>query len=164
MHAIDDQPQVTRQAQVTLREVNKENLRTILNLKVHPEQEQFVAPNAVSVAQAYFDRERAWFRAIYADDTPVGFLMLYDDPDEPEYFLWRFMIDARYQKMGFGWRALELLVQHVRTRPGAQSLGTSCVPAEGGPGPFYERFGFRYSGEEDEGELVMRLELEPAAG
>lgn len=147
-------------ARVRLCEINKETLRSILNLKVHPEQEQFVASNAVSIAQAYFERERAWFRAIYADDRPVGFLMLYDDPDEPEYFLWRFMIDARYQKMGFGRQALELLVQHVRTRPGAAWLGTSCVPAEGGPGPFYERCGFRYTGEEDEGELVMRLELE----
>lgn len=156
--------EVTRDARVSLREVTKENLRTILKLKVHPEQEQFVAPNAVSVAQAYFDREVAWFRAIYADDTPVGFLMLYDDPHEPEYFLWRFMIDARYQKLGFGWRALELLVDYVRSRPGASWLGTSCVPEEGGPGPFYERFGFRYTGEEDEGELVMRLELEGAAG
>jgi diamine N-acetyltransferase len=155
---------LTRSAAVSLREVTKETLRTILNLKVHPEQEQFVAPNAVSVAQAYFDREVAWFRAIYADDTPVGFLMLYDDPDEPEYFLWRFMIDARYQNLGFGWQALERLGEHVRTRPGAQSLGTSCVPEEGGPGPFYERFGFRYTGEEDEGELVMRLELGSPAG
>lgn len=149
----------SRKSSVSLREVTAETVRTILRLKVTPEQEQFVASNAISIAQAYFQRERAWFRAIYADDTPVGFLMLYDDPQEPEYFLWRFMIDAQYQGMGFGKQALDLLVAHVRTRPGATHLGTSCVPKPGGPCPFYEQYGFRYTGDEDEGELVMRLEL-----
>lgn len=147
------------EAIVSLQEITRETVRTIIALNVKPEQRRFVAPNAVSIAQAYFDREMAWFRAIYAGETPVGFLMLYDNPDESEYFLWRFMIDARYQGFGYGWRALELLVDYVRTRPGAESLGVSCVPEDGGPGPFYERFGFRYTGEEDEGELVMRLDF-----
>jgi diamine N-acetyltransferase len=148
-----------RESLVSLREVTAETVRSIVGLKVLPEQEQFVAPNGLSISQAYFQREQAWFRAIYAGDTPVGFLMLYDDPEEPEYFLWRFMIDAHYQGLGFGKRALDLLVAHVRTRPGATSLGTSCVPKPGGPCPFYERYGFKYTGEEDDGELVMRLEL-----
>jgi diamine N-acetyltransferase len=69
------------------------------------------------------------------------------------------MIDARYQRTGVGRRALELLFEHVRSRPGAKELWTSVVPGEGGPGPFYERLGFVYTGEEDEGELVMRREL-----
>ena len=69
------------------------------------------------------------------------------------------MIDARYQKKGIGQRALELLFEHVRTRPGARVLYTSCVPGKGSPGPFYEKIGFEYTGEEDEGELVMRRNL-----
>ena len=44
---------------------------------------------------------------------------LSDDPETPEYFLWRFMIDARYQSLGFGRQALELVIDHVRTRPSA---------------------------------------------
>ena len=78
---------VNKDSIVSLREVIKENLRNILALEVAPEQKKFVAPNAVSIAQAYFDREIAWFRAIYADETPVGFLMLSDDASMPEYFL-----------------------------------------------------------------------------
>jgi diamine N-acetyltransferase len=99
---------VTRTSTVSLREITSESLRPILRLKVFPEQEKYVASNAVSIAQAYFHRDNAWFRAIYADETPVGFLMLDDRPDEASYFLWRFMIDARYQKFGYGKRALEL--------------------------------------------------------
>jgi diamine N-acetyltransferase len=45
-----------------------------------------VAPNAQSIAQAHFEK-MAWFQAIYANDTPVVFIMLYDDQDEPNDFL-----------------------------------------------------------------------------
>lgn len=146
-------------ATVTLREVTRETVVQICRLQVAPHQQGFVAPNAVSIAQAYFAPETAWFRAIYADGTPVGFLMLEDDAANEEYSLWRFMIDARYQGMGFGRRALELLIDHVKTRPGAKALFTSCVPGDGSPCPFYERLGFVYTGEVDEDELVMRLDL-----
>ena len=145
--------------EVSLREVTKETLRDITGLKVSPNQERFVATNAESIAEAYFSPDIAWFRAIYADDTPVGFVMLEDNASTERYYLWRFMIDARYQKRGVGQRALELLFEYVKSRPGARVLYTSCVPGEGSPGPFYEKMGFVYTGEEDDGELVMRREL-----
>jgi diamine N-acetyltransferase len=89
--------------------------------------------------------------------------MLHDDPEKPEYHLWRFMIDQRYQKHGYGRDALELLLDHVRARPGAVALTLSYVPGDGGPGAFYERMGFAHTGEADEdGELLMRIGLERA--
>jgi diamine N-acetyltransferase len=145
--------------EISLREITKETLRDITRLKVSPDQERLVATNAESIAEAYFSRDIAWFRAIYAVDTPVGFVMLEDDAAAERYYLWRFMIDARYQKRGIGQKALELVFDYVRTRPGGKVLPTSCVPGEGSPGPFYEKMGFVYTGEEDEGELVMRREL-----
>ena len=144
---------------IHLREIDTGNLREILHLKVAPEQERFVAPNAVSIAQAYFYRDSAWFRGIYDGDTPVGFVMLEDKPDVGSYTLWRFMIDARHQRKGYGRQALELIFAHVKGRPGAKELMTSCVDAPGGPGPFYEGLGFAYTGELDEGERVMRRPL-----
>ena len=152
-------PDPAADAPVTLREVTRENLRDVLRLKVAEEQRGFVADNATSIAQAHFYPESAWFRAVYAGETPVGFLMLSDEPEKQEYFLWRFMIDARYQRRGYGRGALELLFAHVKGRPGAQELFTSCVDAAGGPGPFYEGLGFTYTGELDEGERVMRRPL-----
>jgi len=146
-------------AAIYLREITKENLRDILNLKVTPEQEHFVASNAISIAQAYFDRDVAWFRAICADDTPVGFVMLHDEPAERKYYLWRFMVDHRYQKRGYGARALNRVIEYVRQRPGAHELLTSVVPGEGSPGPFYEKLGFVYTGEMEDAERVMRRPL-----
>ena len=149
---------VTRESNVTLKEITKDTVRTICNLKVSEPQEQFVAPNAVSIAQAYY-HETAWFRAIYADDTPVGFLMLYKDIEKPEYFLWRMMIDERYQRMGFGFKAMLLLIEIVKDLPEAAELLTSCVPGEGSPEEFYNKLGFCRTGEMEDDEVVMRLPL-----
>ena len=65
---------------VALREVSWETLDDILALKVTDDQRKFVADNARSIAQAHFCGH-AWFRAIYADETPVGFIMLDDQPE-----------------------------------------------------------------------------------
>jgi len=151
-------PAVTPDSPVTLCEVTKEMVRDVCRLQVNEGQRKFVAPNAVSIAQAHFE-PKAWFRAVFAGETPVGFVMLFDDPDKPEYFLWRYMIDAHYQSIGIGRKALEQVIAYVKTRPGAKEMFTSCVPGEGSPCPFYERLGFVFTGEEDDGELVMRLKF-----
>jgi diamine N-acetyltransferase len=143
---------------VTLREITADTVDAILGLRVRDDQ-AFVATNAKSIAQAHFHPEIAWYRAIYADDTPVGFVMLSDDPGIPEYYLWRLMIDERFQGRGYGRRAMGLLIAHVRTRPGAAALITSVVPGEGGPAPFYEKLGFAFTGETEDDELVMSLSL-----
>ncbi len=158
-----------KHAVVSLREITAKTVRIISLLDVAPGQDMLVAPNAFSIAQAHFHPE-AWIRAIYADEIPVGFAMLEDwsqvESAQPQlYFgvpyvsLWRFMIDARYQKFGFGARALHLLIAHAKTRPGAKTMLLSFVPAEKNPEAFYQRFGFVRTGEEDEGELIMALKL-----
>ena len=143
---------------LSLREVTQETVNSILNLRVAKGQEQFVASNAFSIAEAHFSSE-AWFRAIYADETPVGFLILSDQPDKGEYFLWRFMVDVQHQGKGYGRRALELLIDHVKTRPNTKELFLSHVPGTGSPEGFYRKLGFEHTGEQAGEELVMKLTL-----
>jgi diamine N-acetyltransferase len=150
---------VTSTPDVTLREITRDSLDAILKLKVAATQESFVASNAVSLAQAHFHPETAWFRAVYAGEEPVGFVMLELDDVACEYGLWRFMIDERHQRRGYGQKALEQAIAHVMTRPQAKALLTSIVPGEGNPGPFYQKLGFVFTGEVDHGEQVMRLDL-----
>ena len=147
------------EATVSLREITQETVNSILNLRVTNDQEPFVASNAVSIAQAHFSTD-AWFRAIYADENPVGFLMLSDQPDKGEYFLWRFMVDAQHQGKGYGRRALELLIDHVKTRPNAKELFLSHVPGTGSPEGFYRKLNFEHTGEKTGEELVMKLTLQ----
>ncbi|MEN9628781.1 MAG: hypothetical protein RJA10_2008, partial [Pseudomonadota bacterium] len=90
---------------VSLREVTAQTVRAICKLVADPP--GYVAPNSVSIAQAHFHPE-AWFRAVYAGDEPVGFVMLEDSallpqpPAEHTVFLWRFMIDAPRKGQGLG--------------------------------------------------------------
>ena len=52
------------------------------------------------------------------------------------------MIDQRYQRMGFGRRAIRLVLAHARSRPGVEKLHTSYWRGEGSPETFYEKLGF----------------------
>lgn len=147
-------------AVITLRVISEETLRPILALskQMVPGQDRMVASNAVSIAQAHFNK-KAWFRGIYAADTAVGFIMLYDDADKSEYFLWRLMIAGPHQGKGYGRKAMLKLIEYVRERPGAAELKSSYVPIAGGPWPFYQSLGFEPTGEMEGEEVVIRLAL-----
>jgi diamine N-acetyltransferase len=154
-------PPPNRDSVVTLREVTRDNVRAICALEVREDQRGFVAPNSFSLAEGSVT-PTAWYRAIYADETPVGFVMLNEEPEKPRYYLWRYMIGGEYQKLGFGRRALEQVIEHVRTHPGATELLLSFVPGEGSPRDFYARLGFEETGAQHFTELEMRLDLRPA--
>lgn len=143
---------------VTLREIDDDNVRTILELDVAPHQKAFVAPNSVSLAQ-YGVTTRAWTRAIYAGETAIGYVLLSDDDTKPRYYLWRFMIDHRYQRKGFGGQAMALIHDYVRSRPGGDRIYLSYVPIQGGPESFYKSLGYEDTGVEHEGELEAVLRL-----
>ena len=155
-------------ARISLREVTADTVLSITRLAVDKSQEGFVAPNAISFAQALFAPE-AWYRAIYLDDTAVGFVMLEDQtlgvppPAEPQISLWRYMIDARWQRQGIGRIALGLVIDEVRRRKRFTKLETSYVPGPGCPEPFYLGLGFRHTGRLDGNEVVLELPLDEAA-
>jgi diamine N-acetyltransferase len=150
---------------VTLRPIDQGNVRIIIDdLKVDPSQVDFVAPNAISLAEA-FVATKVWVRAIYAGDEAVGFAMLSDDDEQPRYYLWRFMIDARHQGKGYGSAAMQLIHEYVRTRPGGDRIFLSYVPAEGGPQPFYASLGYVDTGRVHGGEVeaVLVFGSQPAS-
>lgn len=149
---------MANEMKIALREITEDTVRKIISLEVAENQKGFVAPNSVSLSQALFSRN-AWYRAIYADDTPVGFVMLYIDIDKAEYDVWRFMIDHRHQGYGYGCKAMELVIDYIRQHPGAKKLELSYVPGEGDPSGFYAKCGFEDTGKLLEGEKVMVLKF-----
>lgn len=143
---------------VTLREVNSENVLSICKLSVNQEQKAYVAPNAIAVAEACYSKED-WLQAIYADETPVGLAVVNVKPEQAGFFLWRLMIDARYQGSNYGQSAMRLLIEQVKTTPNNGEFLTSVVPGDHCPQGFYENLGFQLTGEWQAGEAVMRLVL-----
>ena len=144
------------QPTVHLREVTKETFRAIAKLSVADDQKNFVANNAFSMAEASFEEE-AWFRAIYADDTPVGFAMLFENFEKGEYGVWRFMIDQEHQGKGYGRAALQLLIDRVKGHPNAKSMELSVVPENAGAIKLYTNMGFVDTGRVEWGENVYEL-------
>ena len=151
---------------ITLREITEDNAEAVLALRTTPDQERFVSTVAASLAEAEeCPHGNPWFRAVYAADEPVGFVMLSWDvePQPPEingpWFLWKLLIDHRYQGRGYGREVVRQIVDLVR-REGATELLTSHVPGEGGPAGFYARLGFVPRGDLDpEGEIILRRPL-----
>ena len=149
---------------VALREITAENLAAVEALVVTEDQSRYVADVTTSLREAEeYPDAKAWYRAVYAGDEPVGFVMISDGitVDDPSYvgpyYLWRLLVDRRFQGRGYGTAALDLVVEHVRTRPDARTLLVSHVVGPTSPGPFYEQYGFRPTGEVHEGEPILEL-------
>ncbi len=81
------------------------------------------------------------------------------DRDEPTYFLWRLMIAGPHQGKDYGRKAMEHLIEYVRTRPRATELRVSCGEGEGSPEGFYHKLGFRRNGQKEGDEVVLSLPL-----
>jgi diamine N-acetyltransferase len=127
---------------VALRAVTDENRAEVVGLRVAPSQERFVG----TVADALTDADeipegKGWYRAVYADGEPVGFVMLSWNvvPRPPRiigpWFLWKLLIDERHQHRGYGRDVVRLVAGIVRAN-GAHKLLTSCVQAADGPEAF----------------------------
>ena len=141
---------------INFKEITKENLTSIMRLTVHEHQKDQVATNAISIAQAHYDNT-AWFRGIFKDDEPVGFVMLEFDDKEKEYGVWRFMIDKNHQGKGYGRASMELIKKVIKEKvPGITEFQLSYVPKEdGGADEFYKKVGFEDTGEMSGVEKVM---------
>lgn len=143
---------------ITLRPLDRTNWGAVMAMEVHPQQAGFVAPNVRSLAQAYAEPEDRPL-AIYADDTPVG-LLVYEAVHTPGvYSLFRFMIGDVYQGKGYGRAALQAFIAHARNDPTAHAIELSYVPGNEHAARLYAAAGFVATGEEYEGEIVMRLTL-----
>ena len=147
---------------INLREITSKNLKSIIDLNVREDQKDYVASNSVSIAQGHYSKS-AWFKGIFYDDRPVGFVMLDLIEEENKCFLWRFMIDREYQGKGFGKIALTQVIDFVRSLNLYTYIATSYVPAENSAGGFYKNFGFIESEEitkefgiEDSDEIGMK--------
>ncbi|HEY7693610.1 MAG TPA: GNAT family N-acetyltransferase [Gaiellaceae bacterium] len=148
---------------VSLRPITDANRDAVEALAVAPDQRRFVSGVRESILEAAAHPDaRALYWAVYADETPVGFVMIADEVEGSDYiahFLWKLLIDERHQRRGFGTATLDLVVDYFRER-GVDAMWTSAGLGEGGPLAFYERYGFERTGELHGNEAMLRLEID----
>jgi diamine N-acetyltransferase len=151
---------------VILREITGDNRASVLALRVAPAQQRFVGSvqAALDDAAAYA-RANPWYRAVYAGEQPVGYVMVSWNvrPQPPDiigpWFLWKLLIDQHHQHRGYGTDVVRQIAQLVHAA-GATELLTSYVPDNGGMAEFCRRVGFVPTGDLDSnGEIITRLTL-----
>jgi diamine N-acetyltransferase len=149
---------------ITLDEISRENIYAVLALDVAESQrDDYPRSNAYSIAEGHFppDDDPVWMRAICMEGDPVGFMMTSEIPERGEYFLWRMMIDERYQGRGYGTDAVRLLIKRIEDNGNARVLLLSHLKANTGAGRFYQSLGFAYTGEDlGGGDLEMSLRFD----
>ncbi len=144
----------------------------VLKFRRGPGQDRYLGTMASHFEDAIADARacpRMW--SVLDGDQLVGFVMISDDiPAETlaadddivgPYYLWRLLIDARFQGRGYGRATIDAVVRYLGDRPNAEFLLTSCAAGDGSPQPFYLHYGFVLTGEVKWGEDILRLELPP---
>ncbi len=157
-----------------LEKITGKNVWSILKLRVSEDQESFVAPNDISIIEAYTaitGNGYAFPFGIYEGETPVGFLMIGFDADDcwedapsiarGNYNLWRLMIDKNYQNKGYGKEAVRLALEFIKTFPcgKADFCWLSYEPENEIASRLYHSFGFAETGEMDGDEIIAVLKL-----
>lgn len=156
-----------------LKKVDLSNVWELTKLKVKDEQKNFVAPNNISIIEAYATIQSGYIAlpfGIYEEERYVGFLMLgYDtngDENEPEivrhnYCIWRFMIDEKYQGLGYGKKAMECVMTYIKTFPcgEAKYCWLSYEPENKDAKALYSKFGFIENGDMCGDEVVAICSL-----
>lgn len=155
--------------------VTEDDVEAVMGLRRGPGQERYLGSmishfeDAVSDARAC---PRMW--SVHDGDTLVGFVMISDgipaetlasdDEIVGPYYLWRLLVDHRFQGRGYGAATIDAVVRYLETRPGAEVLSTSCAAGDGSPQPFYLHYGFEKTGRVIDGEDVLRLDLSSRHG
>lgn len=144
---------------ITLREITPQNFRECIDLKVADGQENFVAANVVSIAQAKI-YPTANPLAVYHEEEMVGFVMYGFDTDEEQYYLVRLMIDAQHQGKGFGKAATLAVIERMKQIEDCREIYLSFVPQNTGAEKLYSSVGFERTGKiSEDGEVIMKFSL-----
>ena len=158
-------------AKVELRDlVTEDDDEAVMGLRRGPGQDGYLGRMIGHFEDAIADAKacpRMW--AVKDGQQLVGFVMISDgipqdvlDADDDivgPYYLWRLLIDHRFQGRGYGAATIDAVVRYLQSRPDADVLLTSCKAGEGSPQPFYVHYGFELTGEQKWGEDLLRLDL-----
>ena len=142
---------------LAFKEIDRNNFFEVIELGVTDEQKGFVATNLFSLAQAKAYPECICL-AIYSDDVLVGFTMYCIDEEDDEYWIYRLMIDAKYQSKGYGKAAMEKLIGIIKNDKEHQAIYISFEPNNTWAKQLYEKLGFKADGRVIDGEIVYKLE------
>lgn len=144
---------------IELRPIDKENYRQCIKLQVRDDQNDFVAPNIVSLIEAHYEGNLSAM-GIYSDETMVGFAMYEEEPGENGHrFIWRLMVDAAHQGKGYGKDATKEIIRILGAKPDCKEIWLSFESENKRAERLYLSLGFEHTGEVVDDELCMRYRV-----
>lgn len=172
---------------IHLEKVSWDNYEKVIKLRVNKDQEDYVASNKASLIHAFLessDGTPVYAFAIMNGKRVVGFMQImygddwtgYEREDwlssdlykeyegKKYYYIWRFMIDKKYQKRGYGREALKQTLDFIKTNPAgdAEYVLLSYEPSNEVGRKLYASFGFEevfkeYLHDDDEVTAMLKL-------
>lgn len=114
---------------IKLKEVDETNFDQVIDLSLPEQEQRLLASNVYSLAQAWLMRNvnQVFPYAIYSGEKVVGFLLLLKDRKKQEYYIWRLMIDQKFQNRGYGKEAIRLVIRMAQSDDCCQCLRISYV-------------------------------------
>ena len=137
---------------IRLTEVTEDNWFDVTSLSVKEDQKKYLAPAVDILARGYVYRNcNGRVFVIENEEAVVGVALVREFTNEPlGYDLQQFMIDQRYQGIGYGSAALGLILDELR-KEGHYDYAEVCVKKEDAAAiHLYEKHGFTDSGYVDE--------------
>lgn len=132
---------------VKIVELNAENWYDCCELEVSKEQQEYIEPNATSIAQSKFELTLKPY-AIYAEERVVGFLMYNSVPEELDgYWVYRIMVDKQFQGKGIGKAATKLMMSEMAISLNAKKIVVGYHPNNLGAHNLYASVGFIDNGD-----------------
>ncbi|MGG7163476.1 GNAT family N-acetyltransferase [Clostridium ihumii] len=147
---------------IDIKDVNKENLKDILELNVNESQSSYIETTRQCLNEA---EECNSYRPVglYSDGVLVGFAMyglFKDEGKNGRVWLDRLLIDKKYQGKGLGHIMLEALINHLTQIYNCDEIFLSLYEDNKCAMHIYEKFGFKFNGELDiNNEKVMVKKL-----
>ena len=146
---------------IRLELVNNDNFDQVLDLEVAPKDQRRVASVEYSLAQAwlYRDSEDLFPYAVKSGQLTVGFLLLSYQPMENSYYIWRLLIDQKYQNQSFGKEVIRQVLQRARDDQQCHKVTVNYVIGNHKMRYILEKFGFQpvgLDGQEMKMELIVK--------
>lgn len=142
----------------------RENWKDALDLKVEVHQNHFVPTVAVSLAKVHVRPDGDEYKylpfCIYNDENSlVGFVMItLDETTTWSYWVNGLIIDANYQRKGYGKSALNSVIRYIRKNfSHSECLNLTVCTDNVDARKLYEKFGFCETGEIYDDEVVYRF-------
>jgi diamine N-acetyltransferase len=140
---------------IVLLPITVQNWETAASLEVDDHQRKFIRSNVWSIAESLYHPElRAM--GIYRGGTMVGFLMYGSAAQDGRAWLFRIMIDKKYQGQGLGKEALQRVIRRMRDE-GYTEVNIGWDPANEIAERLYLSQGFEPTGMAEWGEKTARL-------